>query len=215
MNEQKMRLPPELEGLLLILQPRGIESNQDAAARNIRFVHYTRADAAMNILPAREVWMRQTSCMNDYSEIQYGLTLLRTTYNSNAAGAHFQNSLNKIHDGITKTIEEQFNRWVPVFAIDTYLTCFSEHLDTEDMIGRLSMWRAYGNPTGIALVINNAVLLDSAPGVNVYSSPVAYLRAEEFEAEFGGHRGHHDPVLDRDATDPKPGLGQGTMWAKL
>lgn len=40
-NEQKMQLSPELEHLLLIFQPRGVESYQDAVARNIRFVHYT------------------------------------------------------------------------------------------------------------------------------------------------------------------------------
>lgn len=121
--------------------------------------------------------------MNDYSEVQYGLTLLKTVYNSPAVGTNFKNSLNKIYDGITTTIEEQFNGWIPAFALDTYVTCFSEHLDVEDAIGRLSMWRAYGNPTGVALVINNAVLLKPAPGLNAYSSAVAYLRPEQFEAE--------------------------------
>jgi hypothetical protein len=53
MNEQKTQLPPELKRLLRIFQPHGVESNQSAAARNIRFVHYTSADAAMNILRAK------------------------------------------------------------------------------------------------------------------------------------------------------------------
>lgn len=37
--------------------------------------------------------------------------------------------------------------------LHSYITCFSEHLESEDKYGRLSMWRGYGKGTGIALVL--------------------------------------------------------------
>jgi hypothetical protein len=119
--------------------------------------------------------------MNDYSETRYGQDLLINSYNSTAAGVHLKTNLNKIRDGITNTIEESFNQHVQRFALDTHITCFSEHLDTEDVTGRLSMWRAYSGTTGVALVINNPVFLNPPPGLNVYSTPVAYLTREQFE----------------------------------
>ena len=42
---------------------------------------------------------------------------------------------------------------------DTYLTSISEHRNKEDTFGRLSMWRAYGETTGVALVMNNSPFL--------------------------------------------------------
>jgi hypothetical protein len=66
----------------------------------------------------------------------------------------------------------------------TSLFCVSEHQDNEDEHGRLSMWRAYGESTGVALVIKNSVLLDPADGLGAYSSPVAYLDDRQFEERF-------------------------------
>src|SRR5260370_3703766 len=47
------------------------------------------------------------------------------------------------------------------------------------------MWRAYGEATGIALVLNNPVFLNPANGLGAYTSPVAYLDDRGFEAQFG------------------------------
>ncbi|MGN7161786.1 DUF2971 domain-containing protein, partial [Sphingomonas sp. SAFR-052] len=59
----------------------------------------------------------------------------------------------------------------------TYLTSLSAH-DPDDMLGRLSMWRAYGGPTsGVALIFNTEVFANDAGQLNTYSSPVAYGNA--------------------------------------
>lgn len=68
---------------------------------------------------------------------------------------------------------------------DTYLACVSEHDDAEDTFGRLSMWRAYREATGVALVINNAPFLRLSNALKAYASPVAYLTAKGFEKELG------------------------------
>ena len=37
-----------------------------------RFVHYTSAEAALSIIRGKRVWMRNTTCMADYREVQHG-----------------------------------------------------------------------------------------------------------------------------------------------
>jgi hypothetical protein len=55
----------------------------------------------------------------------------------------------------------------------------------EDTFGRLSMWRAYSEATGVALVMHNSVFLTPSDGLKAYASPAGYLNDEVFENEFG------------------------------
>lgn len=43
----------------------------------VRFVHYTSAEAAFKIIESKRVWMRNTTCMADYSEVQHGFEILQ------------------------------------------------------------------------------------------------------------------------------------------
>jgi len=43
----------------------------------IRFVHYTSAEAALRIITGKRIWMRNTTCMTDYREVQHGFEILR------------------------------------------------------------------------------------------------------------------------------------------
>ena len=79
-------------------------------------------------------------------------------------------------------VKDFFNGWLPGIRQDTYITCMSEHLAAEDHHGRLSMWRAYGGKTGVALVLNGAVMFSKSNALNVFSSPVAYLNPQAFAA---------------------------------
>ena len=114
--------------------------------------------------------MRASSCMNDVSEVRYGLERLWKTYRESKAGEQFRSVLNEIFPGSIEEIEKRFNGWTPEFFTNTFLTCFSEHRDEEDYHGRLSMWRAYGKAAGIALVIKNSALLEPAEGLGAFSS---------------------------------------------
>ena len=64
------------------------------------------------------------------------------------------------------------------------MLCVSEHLPEEDRHGRLSMWRAYGGQTGVALVLNGGVMFRESHALGAYSSPVAYLTPDAFAADF-------------------------------
>jgi len=179
-----MQRTPEEERLIKIFYPFAHERRSAVLTGNIRFVHYTSADAAMNILRSKEVWMRKSSCMNDFLEVQHGLDCLVKTYKESEAGKVFKIAVNDIYDGIVVDIEQLFDSWIPHFQTNTYFACFSEHKDAEDDFGRLSMWRAYSETTGIAFVMNNLPFITPSRALKAYASPIAYLSDQEFEKAF-------------------------------
>jgi hypothetical protein len=179
-----MQITPEQERLFKIFYPYAYERTFAVVSSNIRFVHYTSADTAMNILRSKEVWMRKSSCMNDFLEVQHGLNCLLKTYNESEAGQVFKSALNDIFDGLVADLEQLFNGWIPHFQNNTYFACVSEHNDSEDSFGRLSMWRAYSETTGVAFVMNSLPFLSPSRALKAYTSPVAYLSDQEFEKEF-------------------------------
>ena len=178
-----MGLTADQDRLSRIFMPYALKRQAVARDNGTRFVHYTDANAAMKILQSRELWMRKSSCMNDFMEIEHGLECLTKTYNGKV-GDKFKAALEGIFKGVYLEVEELFRGWALAIRTDTYFTCVSEHLDEEDSIGRLSMWRAYGEATGVALVINNTAFLSESNALKVTSSPVAYLSDAKFEQKF-------------------------------
>lgn len=148
-----------------------------------RFVHYTGADAALKMFRSNEIWMRNATCMNDYMEIQYGLELLASAYRSET-GAKLKSYINNLHSDLPDEIEKLFNGWSPSFARQTFLFCLSNHNKSEDNIGRLSMWRAYGSGTAIAIVLKAKPFLQPSDALRAYTAPVAYMDQDLFDVEF-------------------------------
>lgn len=179
-----VQITPEQERLARILFPHSYGRALEVRSQSTRFVHYTSAAAAVSILRSKEIWMRKSSCMDDFSEVQYGLARLYKTYGQTETGRRFHAALNKIFPGITAGIEKLFDGWTPHFPTNTYFTCVSEHETREDSFGRLSMWRAYDRGAGVALVLTNSVFLSPAEGLGAYASPVAYLDDRDFEGEL-------------------------------
>jgi|CXWL01.1.fsa_nt_gi hypothetical protein len=156
---------------------------REVSAAGGRFVYYTTAETATCILRNKQIWMRNTAAMNDYLEVEHGLECLKTSYKA-APGNTFNAALNACFPGLADEIKDFFNGWLPSIRRDTYITCVSEHLPEEDQHGRLSMWRAYGGQTGVALVLNGSVMFSNSNALNVFSSPVAYLSPDAFAAQF-------------------------------
>lgn len=170
--------------LLEIFFPIDVRKRLDVEQNNRRFVHYTSAEAAVGIIRNREIWMRKSSVMNDFMEFEYGMECLRSAYAS-GTGELFRARLDEMFPGFTTDLEKRFDSWIPMFRTDTYLTCMSEHLESEDRIGRLSMWRAYGGTTGVAFVMKNTPFMAVSDTLKAYSSAVQYLDRERFAAELG------------------------------
>jgi hypothetical protein len=149
---------------------------RDVRERGTRFVHYTRADAAISIIRNKEVWLRKSTTMNDFMEVEHGIECLQQAYRD-TSGEALRKTLEYLSPGAIDKFHALFDGWLPHFRNQTYLMCLSEHDDSEDNLGRLSMWRAYGSSAGVALVLNNNPFVSDSNALDVYTSPVRYMSA--------------------------------------
>ena len=150
-----------------------------------RFVHYTSAEAALNIIRTKRVWMRNTTCMSDYMEVEHGFQLLNRFFHEERKRAQFTGALDACHAGVGTEAIGLFNQWWNDIKLNTYVTSLSEHMDTEDTHGRLSMWRAFGGNTArVALVFNVPWFTGAQTALNISFSPVTYPTADDVEAEI-------------------------------
>jgi hypothetical protein len=152
----------------------------DTAQVPTRFVHYTSAEAALNIIRTKRMWMRNTTCMADYGEVQHGLQIIQKFFSDKAKTELFIAELDACFPGVAQEAMEAFNRWGRNIYLGTYITSISEHDEKEDFHGRLSMWRAFGGNTArVAIVYRVPRFSGGALALNLLFSPVAYLKQQE------------------------------------
>ncbi|WP_210209463.1 DUF2971 domain-containing protein [Notoacmeibacter ruber] len=169
-----------------IFFPTAFHKTVKAINEGTRFVHYTSAGAMVGMLRATKgIWLRNAALMNDFSEIEHGRTCLTYAWDHSEIGKRFKGIVEEIAPGTIAQLENTLNHWLPSFSSKTYLASLSEHDVSEDTLGRLSMWRAYGGETGIAIVLNGGVFLRPSDAIHAYTSPVAYLHEEEFAERLG------------------------------
>ena len=149
----------------------------------LRFVYYTTAEVAYRILKHKEIWMRNSTTMNDYMEVEHGLQCLNQAHKS-GKGQRFQAALDSCFPSLSQEVRDLFDAWVPGFRGGTFMTCVSEHPQHEDTKGRLSMWRAYGGRSGVAIVFDSEVMFMQTDSLAAYASPVAYFGPAEVADEL-------------------------------
>lgn len=167
-----------------IFHPFAFEKHQQMSAKGGRFVHYCSAEAAFHIIKSKRMRLRNAVVMNDFMEIEHGSACLAHAWHSET-GKRLIGLIDGIFPEVSKDVEKLIDDWVPYFRSDTFITCLSEHDDDEDELGRLSMWRAYGGTSGIAVVLNPSVFLAQSDALPAFTSPVAYLSEADFEHELG------------------------------
>lgn len=181
-NTPLATVSPEMLRKYGIFYPYAIEKTLAAINNNQRFVHYTNADTANKFFDNQQLWLRKSGCMNDFMEIEHGFNCLNNSYKRHKD--RLISVLDGLFPGFIERFETLFNGWLPIFREDTYIACLSEHDPSEDTIGRLSMWRAYGGRAGVAFVLNGRPFLTPSAALNAYTSPVAYLDEVSFDAEM-------------------------------
>ncbi len=162
-----------------IFNPGYLEDISSLADGNKRFVYYTSSDTAVKILRNHELWFRNASVMNDFSEIAYGLELIQGVF-FGREGANFRAVVDSIFPDTIKIVRELITSCERDWRLETYIACVSQHDAFEDRSGRLSMWRAYGDT---AIVVNNTPFISVTDLLAVYSVPVLYLSEDNF-AEY-------------------------------
>lgn len=154
-------------------------------SRKSRFAYYTNAETARRILANEEIWMRDTYDMNDAMEIEYGFHCLHHAFSDAALKSRFTAVLDDCADGLANEVLERFDSWSPHLKTHTFIACVSKHRSRENHHGRLSMWRAYGGRSGVALILNaEAMLKISSHALGAYSSPVGYMTASQVRKEL-------------------------------
>jgi hypothetical protein len=146
----------------------------------LRFAHYTSAEAALEIIKTKRLWMRNATCMADFSEVQHGFQILNSFFSVEDSRKKFAAVLDTCAPGAAEEAIKEFNKsWLDI-QLDTYITSVSEHGEEEDQHGRLSMWRAFGgSSTRVAIVVKVPMLSGAGLGLNIIFSPVAYLNKDE------------------------------------
>jgi hypothetical protein len=150
-----------------------------------RFVHYTSADAALNIIKTKRLWLRNCTCMSDYREVQHGFDILDRYFKVEQKRDSFFRILDDCIAGAAQEAMSLFNQYWSDIRFNSYIACISEHDDKEDLYGRLSMWRAFASQTArVAIVLRIPWYSGGAELLKVIFSPVAYLAENEVHAEI-------------------------------
>ncbi|MER9088168.1 DUF2971 domain-containing protein [Mesorhizobium sp. M0847] len=190
-----MRITPEELLNFGIFHPHAVDQYMVAMTKKSRFVHYCSAETAFHIVRSNRMRLRNAKVMNDFMEIEHGSSCLANAWDS-PDGDRFRQTIDGLFEGISQEIADLLRGWVPLFGRETYISCLSEHDSDEDDLGRLSMWRAYGGPSGVAVVLNPEAFYSSSTVLGAVSSPVAYLDERGFVTQFNrvtdGIKTHQD-----------------------
>jgi hypothetical protein len=190
--EEVRKLHDESVRLMSILMPYALGQMQSVYQRtpeqtHARFVHYTTAEAALSIIRTKRFWLRNTNCMADYREVQHGFDIFNRYFQDPAKHKAFVDAFEACSPRVADDAFAAFNSWWQDLRFNTYIASVSEHKDSEDVHGRLSMWRAFGGTgTRVAIVLRFPYVSLAASSLAVTFSPVAYL------SESGAH-----DVIDR------------------
>src|ERR1700687_1710365 len=159
LTEEQLQLVFQLESIFM---PQAKRQRDEAYASlletgstdgQLRFVHYTSAEAALKIIHSKRLWMRNTTCMSDYREGLHGYDMLYRVFSDKSKGTAFVSALDECVKGAAQEAFALFDGWWNQSKFDIYVTSISEHDKKEDRHGRLSMWRAFGSGVRVAIVI--------------------------------------------------------------
>ena len=169
--------------------PETVRQVERIREKRTRFVHYTSAETGIAILRSNRMLLRNSTLMNDFSEVHHGMSCLNAAV-VGPTGDRLKLLMDKIQSGLSEIVISNFNDQYDGVQSGTYLISISEHGDPEhgdvleDQFGRLSMWRAYANKNGIAFVFKNTPFVSETNVLNAYTSPVLYETPDSFERHF-------------------------------
>lgn len=160
----------------------------EASRQPIRFVHYTSAEAALNIIRSKRFWMRNATCMADYREVTHGFEILQRFFHDQEKRRRFTSALDEYAPSVAAEALNRFDPWsnrgsATSIQLNTYIASLSEHDAKENLHGRLSMWRSFkSNVARVALVFSIPWHTGAADALNIMFSPVAYLDERQVNA---------------------------------
>ena len=163
-----------------ILFPYYCSEVQRLKRNNVNLAYYTDLSTAFLVLKNKEIWLRNVMCMNDYSEVKQGLSILRKYLIDKL---DYKNRLLDVLCKISKerkyweyALNELLINNEYTYFLHTYIACFTEHKE-DDNDGNLNMFRGYGRNKGVAIIFADFLNLD----VPIALSRVLYCNEIEFK----------------------------------
>lgn len=156
----------------------GFDNNATPLGTKLNFVHYTSAEAALRIINEKRLWIRNTNCMDDYREVLHGRDILENFLANDIEKRRFITALDDCARGAAQEAIDLYINSFDDTRLNTYITSLSEHDSIEDSHGRLSMWRAFGGDSRVAIVIGVPWFesgISVRDALQIVFSPVAYL----------------------------------------
>lgn len=124
--------------------------------------------------------------MNDISEVRHGVDAIYNAFNGEA-GAERLRLIRAAAPYFANILESFYRSGEADKAIgESYVMSLTSHLPRESHLGRLSMWRAYGGASGVALIFNSKAFLSSSQNPGIFSGVVNYLSPPQLVAELDG-----------------------------
>ncbi|UAJ10322.1 DUF2971 domain-containing protein [Polymorphobacter megasporae] len=178
--------------LARIFLPHAVRQIERVRSNRCRFAHYTSAETGQKILRSQRVLLRNSTLMNDFSEIRHGWNCLQAAYNG-PLGVRLQEAIRAVQPDLPEILQSDFNAQIYDVMGETYLMSVCEHGEPtgevygdghEDKFGRLSMWRAYAPKNGVAFIMNHDAFLCETNALGAFTSPVAYAMPDDFQPAF-------------------------------
>src|ERR1035438_3860391 len=118
LTEEQTKLSIRLEGIFMPQARRQrdeaydrLKQGNEAAGEYLRFVHYTSAEAALSIIRSKRIWMRNTTCMSDYREVQHGFDILNKFFSDKPKTNAFVVAVDACIPGAAQEAIGLFNQW--------------------------------------------------------------------------------------------------------
>ncbi|SEJ12765.1 Protein of unknown function [Sphingobium sp. AP50] len=148
----------------------------------VQFAHYTSAETAMRIIQSqgaeRAIWLRNSTEMNDFAEIEYGCFWLNKCLEDPSVNTRMLHLAQALGLNIVDLMGSM-NASSRQLKVGTFLLSLSEHRAT-DNTGTLSMWRAYGGHANVCIVLKAEPLAGDQDAYSVDLVAVDYNGEDGF-----------------------------------
>ena len=184
-----MTIQDDAKNLAKIFLPYFSKERDLLEQHDIHLAHYTNCEVADKIIRNQEIWLRDSTRMNDSREVSHGIELIDGYFGDNAKAEKFKMVVDATSPGATDKALGMFQEWkekrrsVYLISLSRHAPPDSKYREHEAKHGRLSMWRGYGGPQGVAIIFKIPFGQASNRNLMLFLSPAGYFDSIDEQLE--------------------------------
>ncbi|ACF11915.1 conserved hypothetical protein [Chlorobaculum parvum NCIB 8327] len=161
-------------------------SSSGLISNDVLFVHYTSAESAFSIIRNKRANMCNAVHMSDYREVQNGFNFMDDFVSKkNKHWVKFGNIIEEFLPGVFDRSIKVYNDYSRGAKDNLYFLSVSEHDESENELGRLSMWRVFGGQSNhVAIVLRIPALSVVSQALGISFNPVLYAEKDQYYYEL-------------------------------